>query len=146
MCPLSACLSSTVYLKIDPRAKQSLEYVVRHSRTCCPGSARMSPQDSRFGETCTFLLARRCGKYNMKQVDYMQWIIDTSPTKVPWSVRRTVHEIIVIWFSTVHTVSIVKAIDSSVIRATTHCCYRQSPKPYSICVCITNTASRSVKN
>lgn len=32
-------------------------------------------------------------------VDCMQWLIDTSPRKKPWTIERTVHEIMAVWFS-----------------------------------------------
>ncbi|KAI4253387.1 MAG: hypothetical protein L6R42_007602 [Xanthoria sp. 1 TBL-2021] len=36
------------------------------------------------------------------QIDCMQYLIDTSPRKTPWSVQRTVGEIMAVWFSSVH--------------------------------------------
>ncbi|KAI0879528.1 cytochrome P450 [Hypoxylon argillaceum] len=36
------------------------------------------------------------------KVDCIQWIIDTSPRKNPWSPMRMVGEIMAVWFSTVH--------------------------------------------
>ncbi|KAK8043805.1 hypothetical protein PG994_012643 [Apiospora phragmitis] len=35
-------------------------------------------------------------------VDCMQWLIDTSPRKNPWSTPRLIGEILAIWFSSVH--------------------------------------------
>ncbi|KAI1841565.1 hypothetical protein JX266_012218 [Neoarthrinium moseri] len=38
-------------------------------------------------------------------VDCTQWLIDTSPRKNPWSPARMIGEIIAVWFSTVHQLS-----------------------------------------
>ncbi|CAG8958655.1 hypothetical protein HYFRA_00011496 [Hymenoscyphus fraxineus] len=40
------------------------------------------------------------------QNDCIQWILDTSPRKNPWTPARVVHEIIAIWFGSVHGISI----------------------------------------
>ncbi|KAI1127997.1 cytochrome P450 [Nemania abortiva] len=40
--------------------------------------------------------------YSGNKVDCIQWIIDTSPRKNPWSPQRMVGEIMAVWFSTVH--------------------------------------------
>lgn len=37
----------------------------------------------------------------------MQWLIDTSPRKDPWSPARMVGEIMAVWFSTVHQLAMV---------------------------------------
>ncbi|KAL8650624.1 MAG: hypothetical protein Q9226_005063 [Calogaya cf. arnoldii] len=37
-----------------------------------------------------------------KPIDCMQYLIDTSPRKTPWTVQRTVGEIMAVWFSSVH--------------------------------------------
>ncbi|KAI4224901.1 MAG: hypothetical protein L6R36_004327 [Xanthoria steineri] len=37
-----------------------------------------------------------------KPIDCMQYLIDTSPRKAPWSVQRTIGEIMAVWFSSVH--------------------------------------------
>ncbi|KAH8197066.1 hypothetical protein TruAng_008773 [Truncatella angustata] len=39
-------------------------------------------------------------------VDCMQWLIDTSPRKNPWSAARMIGEILAIWFSSVHQLAI----------------------------------------
>ena len=36
---------------------------------------------------------------DQEQVDCMQWLIETSPRKQPWTINRTVHEIMAVWFS-----------------------------------------------
>ncbi|KAG7005467.1 FAD-dependent monooxygenase [Physcia stellaris] len=38
----------------------------------------------------------------MKPVDCMQWLIDTSPRKVPWTSERMIGEIMALWFGSVH--------------------------------------------
>ncbi|ROT42882.1 cytochrome P450 [Sodiomyces alkalinus F11] len=52
-------------------------------------------------------LAKRCAadQHAAKQdvpADCMQWLIDTSPRKDPWSPSRMIGEIMAIWFSSVH--------------------------------------------
>ncbi|KAI9669871.1 MAG: hypothetical protein M1831_006906 [Alyxoria varia] len=37
-----------------------------------------------------------------KPVDCMQWLIDTSPSKIPWTPQRMSFEIMAVWFSSVH--------------------------------------------
>ncbi|KAL8868329.1 MAG: hypothetical protein Q9198_008216, partial [Flavoplaca austrocitrina] len=39
---------------------------------------------------------------NTLQIDCMQYLIDTSPRKAPWTVQRTIGEIMAVWFSSVH--------------------------------------------
>lgn len=39
---------------------------------------------------------------NSVQSDCMQWLIDTSPVKKPWTSERMLGEIMAIWFSSVH--------------------------------------------
>ncbi|KAL9038664.1 MAG: hypothetical protein Q9180_002997, partial [Flavoplaca navasiana] len=39
---------------------------------------------------------------NTSQIDCMQYLIDTSPRKTPWTVQRTIGEIMAVWFSSVH--------------------------------------------
>ncbi|KAL8969101.1 MAG: hypothetical protein Q9197_004518 [Variospora fuerteventurae] len=36
------------------------------------------------------------------QVDCMQWLIDTSPRKIPWTPERMIGEILALWFGSVH--------------------------------------------
>ncbi|KAI4139758.1 MAG: hypothetical protein LQ341_004096, partial [Variospora aurantia] len=37
-----------------------------------------------------------------KTVDCMQWLIDTSPRKIPWTPERMIGEILALWFGSVH--------------------------------------------
>jgi hypothetical protein len=37
--------------------------------------------------------------------DCIQWIMDTSPKSKPWTVRRVVHELVALWFGSVHITS-----------------------------------------
>ena len=53
---------------------------------------------------------------NHAQIDCMQWLIDTSPVKKPWDAKRMVHEIMIVWFSTVHTISIVQRLQTLIDR------------------------------
>ncbi len=41
--------------------------------------------------------------------DCMQWLIDTSPRKSPWSSARMVGEIMAVWFGSVHQLAMVRA-------------------------------------
>ncbi|KAI1330302.1 cytochrome P450 [Xylariaceae sp. FL0255] len=42
-------------------------------------------------------------------VDCIQWLIETSPQKDPWTTQRMIGEIMAVWFSTVHQLSIAAA-------------------------------------
>jgi len=42
-----------------------------------------------------------------KNHDCMQWLIDTSPRKDPWSPARMVGEIMAVWFGSVHQLAMV---------------------------------------
>lgn len=44
------------------------------------------------------------------QIDSMQYLIDTSPRKAPWSVQRTIGEIMAVWFSSVHQLAMVRPL------------------------------------
>lgn len=44
---------------------------------------------------------------NASQIDIMQWLIDTSPKKNPWSVTRAVDEVLAVWFGSVPQLAIV---------------------------------------
>lgn len=41
------------------------------------------------------------------QVDCMQWLIDTSPRKIPWTPERMIGEILALWFGSVHQLAMV---------------------------------------
>ncbi|KAI1172625.1 cytochrome P450 [Nemania sp. FL0916] len=40
-----------------------------------------------------------------KHADCIQWIMETSPRQKPWTPKRIVHELIAIWFGSVHALS-----------------------------------------
>ncbi|KAL4744749.1 hypothetical protein BDW72DRAFT_199290 [Aspergillus terricola var. indicus] len=40
-----------------------------------------------------------------KHADCIQWIMETSPRKAPWSGKRVVHELMAIWFGSVHALT-----------------------------------------
>ncbi|KAF2472307.1 cytochrome P450 [Lindgomyces ingoldianus] len=40
-----------------------------------------------------------------KHADCIQWIMETSPRKAPWTAKRIVHELMAIWFGSVHAMS-----------------------------------------
>ena len=42
-----------------------------------------------------------------EQMDCVEWLIDTSPRKKPWTVVRTVHEIMAVWFGSMFELSMV---------------------------------------
>ncbi|KAG8162289.1 hypothetical protein KVR01_008054 [Diaporthe batatas] len=48
---------------------------------------------------------RRKGHDIPEQKDCVQWIMQYSPQEKPWSVRRVVHELIAVWFGSVHITS-----------------------------------------
>ncbi|CAH0051924.1 unnamed protein product [Clonostachys solani] len=45
------------------------------------------------------------GQMVPEHADCIQWIMDTSPRQKPWSAKRVVHELMAIWFGSVHAVS-----------------------------------------
>ena len=45
---------------------------------------------------------------NIYEVDCMQWLIETSPRKNPWTVSRMIGEIMALWFGSVHQLSMVR--------------------------------------
>lgn len=53
----------------------------------------------------------RPGDYviNSTQSDCIQWIMETSPRQSPWSPSRVVHELMAIWFGSVHALSTVSS-------------------------------------
>ncbi|KAL2786711.1 cytochrome P450 [Aspergillus keveii] len=40
-----------------------------------------------------------------KHADCIQWIMETSPRKAPWTGKRVVHELMAIWFGSVHALT-----------------------------------------
>ncbi|KAK9652185.1 hypothetical protein HCH54_002148 [Aspergillus fumigatus] len=42
-------------------------------------------------------------------MDCMQWLIDTSPRKIPWTPTRMVGEIVAVWFGSVHQLAMVRS-------------------------------------
>uniref|UniRef100_A0A0B7KLU2 Cytochrome P450 n=2 Tax=Bionectria ochroleuca TaxID=29856 RepID=A0A0B7KLU2_BIOOC len=48
------------------------------------------------------------GQVVPEHADCIQWILDTSPRQNPWSAKRVVHELMAIWFGSVHTVSALR--------------------------------------
>ncbi|KAI9707821.1 MAG: hypothetical protein M1820_004426 [Bogoriella megaspora] len=68
---------------------------------------------SRLHELLTHEIAQRLAQSSKdgadisnEQNDGLQWLIDTSPKKNPWSVDRIVGEVMGIWYGSVHTLSI----------------------------------------
>ncbi|KAI1334212.1 cytochrome P450 [Xylariaceae sp. FL0016] len=49
--------------------------------------------------------AKNLGLDTPKHNDCIQWIMETSPRQKPWSAKRIVHEIMAIWFGSVHALS-----------------------------------------
>ncbi|CAG9998323.1 unnamed protein product [Clonostachys byssicola] len=49
--------------------------------------------------------AKAMGQEVPHHPDCIQWIMDTSPRQNPWSAQRVVHELMAIWFGSVHAVS-----------------------------------------
>ncbi|KAI0870674.1 cytochrome P450 [Hypoxylon argillaceum] len=45
------------------------------------------------------------GQQVPKHADCIQWIMETAPRKKPWSPERIVHELMAIWFGSVHALS-----------------------------------------
>ncbi|KAI0435910.1 cytochrome P450 [Xylaria telfairii] len=45
------------------------------------------------------------GQQVPNHADCVQWIMETSPKKNPWSPKRVVHELMAIWFGSVHALS-----------------------------------------
>ncbi|KAK8051626.1 GMC oxidoreductase [Apiospora rasikravindrae] len=48
---------------------------------------------------------RREGHDIAEQKDCIQWIMETSPKVKPWTVQRVIHELIAVWFGSVHITS-----------------------------------------
>jgi hypothetical protein len=49
-------------------------------------------------------------KLTTAQNDCIQWIMETSPKNAPWTPKRVVHELMAIWFGSVHAVSTVSCL------------------------------------
>ena len=47
------------------------------------------------------------------QADCIQWIMETSPKDNPWTPKRIVHELMAIWFGSVHALSTVSYLLSN---------------------------------
>jgi hypothetical protein len=43
-----------------------------------------------------------------QHADCISWIIETAPKQNPWTGKRVVHELMAIWFGSVHAVSTVR--------------------------------------
>lgn len=54
-------------------------------------------------DTAKFLVLRKANA--TVQADCIQWIMETSPKNAPWTPQRVVHELMAIWFGSVHAVS-----------------------------------------
>lgn len=67
------------------------------------GNEQASVSDSSIRVNHTFRLTLQLDTQN----DGLQWLIDTSPKKNPWSSQRLVGEVMGIWYGSVHTLSIV---------------------------------------
>ncbi|TRX87807.1 hypothetical protein FHL15_011300 [Xylaria flabelliformis] len=48
---------------------------------------------------------KRLGQDVPQHADCIQWIMETSPSQNPWSAARIVHELMAIWFGSVHALS-----------------------------------------
>ncbi|KAI1130043.1 cytochrome P450 [Nemania abortiva] len=48
---------------------------------------------------------RRQGHDIPEKKDCIQWIMDTSPKTKPWTVQRVIHELMAVWFGSVHITS-----------------------------------------
>ncbi|KAH7310888.1 cytochrome P450 [Stachybotrys elegans] len=48
---------------------------------------------------------KAAGQEVPQHADCIQWILETSPRQNPWSASRVVHELMAIWFGSVHAVS-----------------------------------------
>ncbi|KAI1273034.1 cytochrome P450 [Xylaria sp. FL0933] len=56
-------------------------------------------------ERCNDRDRARLGQHVTKHADCIQWIMETAPRQKPWSPERIVHELIAIWFGSVHALS-----------------------------------------
>jgi len=53
------------------------------------------------------------------QTDCIQWLIDTSPRKNPWTASRMVGEIMAVWFGSVHQLAMVSLESTLLLSLTT---------------------------
>ncbi|KAL2283202.1 hypothetical protein FJTKL_10088 [Diaporthe vaccinii] len=75
-------------------------------------SRKLKSQEVIFN-TLMPIAEQRCMERDMKQLgqsvpqhaDCVQWIMETSPRNSPWTPKRIVHELMAIWFGSVHAVS-----------------------------------------
>ncbi|KAI4951283.1 hypothetical protein J4E91_003992 [Alternaria rosae] len=56
-------------------------------------------------ERCIERDAAKLGQKVPQHADCIQWIMETSPKNAPWTPQRVVHELMAIWFGSVHAVS-----------------------------------------
>ncbi|EUC33179.1 hypothetical protein COCCADRAFT_96747 [Bipolaris zeicola 26-R-13] len=56
-------------------------------------------------ERCIERDAAMLGQKVPQHADCIQWIMETSPKNAPWTPQRVVHELMAIWFGSVHAVS-----------------------------------------
>ncbi|USP75319.1 uncharacterized protein yc1106_02593 [Curvularia clavata] len=56
-------------------------------------------------ERCLERDAAKLGQKVPQHADCIQWIMETSPKNAPWTPQRVVHELMAIWFGSVHAVS-----------------------------------------
>lgn len=50
---------------------------------------------------------KNLGQIVPEHMDCIQWIMETSPRQNPWTAKRVVHELMAIWFGSVHALSTV---------------------------------------
>jgi hypothetical protein len=87
---------------------------------------------------CIFSLSFALG-YELTQIqnDCIQWIMETSPKNAPWTPKRVVHELMAIWFGSVHAVSTVSWILCYTLQILTdldcHLRHSRSMSPSGIC-------------
>jgi cytochrome P450 len=70
--------------------------------------------DRKMYQTLLALVEQRCAERDMKAMgqkvpqhsDCIQWIMDTSPKKNPWSAERIVWELMAIWFGACYSLSV----------------------------------------
>ncbi|KAI1400860.1 cytochrome P450 [Hypoxylon fuscum] len=75
-------------------------------------SWRMKSHEKVFN-TLLAIAEERCHERDLKALghkvpdhaDCIQWVMETSPRKSPWSAKRVVHEVMAIWFGSVHAIS-----------------------------------------
>ncbi|KAH8880897.1 cytochrome P450 [Thozetella sp. PMI_491] len=73
---------------------------------------RFKAQEAMFA-TLTSVAAQRCEERELKKLghtvpkhtDCIQWIMETSPRENPWQAERIVHELLAIWFGSIHGIA-----------------------------------------